>query len=67
MSVVERQVEMLFHGYIADNYAAVAQTLSLTEQDLRQLAENSFRSSFLPEKAKEGYIHEVRTWSAEDR
>lgn len=36
-----------FGGYIVDNYLAVAEALSLTEDEIRQLARNSFEASFL--------------------
>jgi len=35
-----------FGGYVVDNYLAVAEALSLTEDDIRQLARNSFEASF---------------------
>jgi adenosine deaminase len=48
-----------FGGYVGDNLAAVAETFDLGHQAVAQLARNSFRASFLPEPAKEGYIAEV--------
>jgi adenine deaminase len=36
-----------FGGYVVDNYLAVAEALGLTEDDIRQLARNSFDASFL--------------------
>jgi adenine deaminase len=36
-----------FGGYIGDNFQAVMDALNLSSDDLRKLAENSFRASFL--------------------
>jgi adenine deaminase len=43
-----------FGGYVVDNYLAVAEALGLTEDDIRQLARNSFEASFLSEEEKIG-------------
>jgi adenosine deaminase len=48
-----------FGGYLHDNVAAVTQALGLTAQDVRQLAENSFRASFLREAEKERHLAAV--------
>jgi adenosine deaminase len=48
-----------FGGYLHDNMAAVTQALGLTAQDVRQLAENSFRASFLREAEKERHLAAV--------
>jgi adenosine deaminase len=48
-----------FGGYVADNMAAVADAFDLGRDTIAQLARNSFRASFLPDSAKEGYIAEV--------
>jgi adenosine deaminase len=48
-----------FGGYLHDNVAAVTQALGLTAQDVRHLAENSFRASFLPEAEKERHLAAV--------
>jgi adenine deaminase len=41
-----------FGGYLDDNLAAVRTALALTDAEVRRLAENSIRSSFLPENRK---------------
>jgi len=41
-----------FGGYINDNYIAIAKALDLYKEDICKLAKNSFRASFLNEKAK---------------
>lgn len=41
-----------FGGYINENYIAVSDALSLTKDDIYQLARNSFEASFLPQEQK---------------
>jgi adenosine deaminase len=48
-----------FGGYINENYLAVAEELNLTVLDIKKLAENSFISSFLPEKQKNNYLKSI--------
>lgn len=48
-----------FGGYIADNYRAVQQGLSLADADLAVLARNSIEASFLDDEAKAGLIAEL--------
>jgi len=48
-----------FGGYLGENLAAVESALGLTPMELRQLAENSFRASFLPAAEKQGYLGEI--------
>ena len=38
-----------FGGYMNDNFAAIINALDLTKEDIRTLAKNSFKGSFLPE------------------
>lgn len=45
-----------FGGYLNDNFIAIAQALSLTKGEIGQLAQNSFRASFLPERTRQMYI-----------
>lgn len=45
-----------FGGYIADNYLAAQRALDLSEDDIRQLARNSFEASFLEPAEKNRYI-----------
>ncbi|MEZ6000691.1 adenosine deaminase [Hyphomonas sp.] len=48
-----------FGGYIGKNYEAIDTALDLTNEQLVQLAKNSFKASFLPDEAKERLIREV--------
>jgi len=48
-----------FGGYIADNYRAVASALLLNHQDVYQLAQNSFKASFLSDEAQENLLQEL--------
>jgi adenosine deaminase len=48
-----------FGGYLHDNVAAVTRALGLTAEQRRELAENSFRASFLPGEDKERYLAEL--------
>jgi adenosine deaminase len=45
-----------FGGYLQDNVAAVTAALGLTGAELRRLAANSFRASFLPEADKRRHL-----------
>lgn len=51
-----------FGGYVNDNYAACAQALALTREDLRQLARNSFVASFLPEPDKQRRLEQLERY-----
>jgi adenosine deaminase len=48
-----------FGGYVADNFRESATALSLTRDDLVQLARNSFLASFLPPTEKRRYLDEL--------
>ncbi len=48
-----------FGGYVNDNYTAVAGALNLSSQEIIQLANNSFRASFLDDKEKANWITEL--------
>jgi adenosine deaminase len=48
-----------FGGQLNDNYIKLAKALELTEDDIYQLAKNSFTASFLSEKGKSNYIEKV--------
>jgi adenosine deaminase len=48
-----------FGGYLHDNVVAVTRALGLSAEQRRQLAENSFRASFLPEADKAPYLAEI--------
>ncbi|WP_164992400.1 adenosine deaminase [Streptomyces sp. L2] len=53
-----------FGGYAGDNFAAVRDTLGLTEERLRELARNSFLASFLEddEERRARYLAEVEAY-----
>lgn len=48
-----------FGGYVNENYLAIQQALELTEEDIIQLAKNSFEASFLNEADKKKYISQI--------
>ena len=48
-----------FGGYVVDNFLAAASALALTEDEIRQLARNSFEASFLADGRKRAFIGEV--------
>jgi adenosine deaminase len=48
-----------FGGYVVDNFLAAASALALTEDEVRQLARNSFEASFLSDGKKRAFIAEV--------
>ena len=51
-----------FGGYVEANVAAIREHLGITEKQLRELAANSVRASFLDEQAKERLLVEVDAW-----
>ncbi len=48
-----------FGGYLNENYEAVAQSLNLSKDDIKTLAINSFKASFLSKKIKNRYIEDM--------
>lgn len=52
-----------FGGYANQNYLEAARALSLTNDEIKTLAANSFEASFLPEDSKAKWIEEIATWS----
>jgi len=53
-----------FGGYAGDNFSAVRDGLQLTDDDLVQLARNSFTSSFIDEESKQRYLGEINGLAA---
>ena len=51
-----------FGGYVAENYQAAQSALNLTEQELYQIAKNSFQASFLPPETKLKLIAELEDY-----
>jgi adenine deaminase len=41
-----------FGGYVNENFIAIAEALELTEEDIKQLAENSIEASFMTRERK---------------
>ncbi|NOL50020.1 adenosine deaminase [Pelistega europaea] len=48
-----------FGGYMNDNFTAIAQSLELSDQQLKQLAINSFKASFLSDEQKQMWIGRI--------
>ena len=53
-----------FGGYLNDNFVAVAEALSLSNDEVVQLAENSFAASFLEPAEIDNWVDEVRAVGA---
>ncbi|MEO4001868.1 adenosine deaminase [Mesorhizobium sp. CAU 1732] len=48
-----------FGGYVNENFAQCQTALGLTDEEIVQLARNSFIGSFLDEDARQGYLAEI--------
>jgi adenosine deaminase len=48
-----------FGGYINANYKAIAESLDLNIEDLRQLAKNGFQASFASDQNKKQWTKQV--------
>jgi adenine deaminase len=48
-----------FGGYVVDNFLAAASALALTNDEIRQLARNSFEASFVSDKERRRFLREV--------
>lgn len=53
-----------FGGYVGDNYLATARALGLTQDEIVQLARNSFTASFLPEADKQRHLAAIEAYVA---
>jgi len=51
-----------FGGYAAENFAAVQRELGIGDEQLRQLAANSFEAAFLDDERRRGFLAEVAAW-----
>ena len=49
-----------FGGYMNDNFIAIQQALDLSNQELKQLAINSFEASFISDQEKQKWIAEIK-------
>ncbi|MBB3357596.1 MULTISPECIES: adenosine deaminase [unclassified Novosphingobium] len=52
-----------FGGYLVDNYLAVARARGLSNEQLTQLARNSFAGSFLPQEVIAGHIKDIDAYA----
>jgi adenosine deaminase len=48
-----------FGGYMTENYKAVQVALNLPDNDIQQLAINSFKASFLSDQIKQHRLTEI--------
>lgn len=62
MATVNSDDPAFFGGYINENYLATADALNLSKADIVQLAENSFKASFLDNETKQLRIAEVKEY-----
>jgi len=51
-----------FGGQVNQNYVAIQKALSLTKQEIYELAKNSFQYSLLDEESKKEYIEEIENY-----
>ena len=49
-----------FGGYMNDNFIAIAEALDLSNDELKQLAINSFEASFISEADKANWISKIK-------
>ncbi len=52
-----------FGGYVSDNYIAVQDALSLSREEIGEIAANSFRASFLAEEQKRIRLNELEAYT----
>ena len=45
-----------FGGYVGDNYVATSQALALSDDQVIEVARNSFRASFIDDEARRGHL-----------
>jgi len=48
-----------FGGYLNENFEALVQSLNLSEEQVKTLAKNSFRASFLDKETKQRYVDAI--------
>jgi adenosine deaminase len=54
-----------FGGYVNENYRAIQEVLNFTDEDLAQLARNSFQASFLDPEEKTAHIAAIDAYMKE--
>ncbi len=57
----------MFHTTLTNEYQIARDLFGFDQDELRQLAKNSFRASFLPEQRKRGMLARMDSSSAQDR
>lgn len=50
-----------FGGYMNENFIAIEQALNMTADELKQLAINSFKASFIADELKQKWITQIQT------
>lgn len=60
MAMINSDDPAYFGGYLNENYIQVAKELDLSENQVKTLVINSFKSSFLPDDKKEFWIQEIK-------
>jgi adenosine deaminase len=50
-----------FGGYMNDNFIAIQQALDLTNDEIKQLAINSFEASFITDHVKQKWLDVIQT------
>lgn len=50
-----------FGGYMNDNFVAITEALSLSNDELKKLAQNSFEASFISDAEKQKWIAEIQS------
>lgn len=53
-----------FGGYVDDNFAGLRRVFEFTDSQLRQLAENSVRSAFIPDARRRELLAEIGAWQS---
>jgi len=48
-----------FGGYMNDNFIAIAEALDLSNNELKQLAKNSFEASFISDAEKQKWFQQI--------
>ena len=61
MATVNSDDPAYFGGYVNDNFKAIIEALDLSETHIRQLAENSFKGSFLSPEEIESQCEQIRS------
>jgi len=56
-----------FGGYVNENFAAVQEGLGFSDENLAQLARNSFEAAFLPHADKRRLVRQVDDYVASVR